>query len=584
MRGVTSLESNRWLDRVTLIVPALIAPVCAWLTLGGVTWNLHVPLNFWGDATFYLAQSKSTLDHGWSWFNPSIGAPLGVHALAFAQNTNVDQAIVWFVGLFTDQVGLAVNVTWLAMLGLGALTATWGLRRLGVSRVGAGAAGVLFALCPFALYRNIGHFNMVTYLVPFPVTAAILLASTGREGGWRWRDWAAPVAGCALVGFNYIYFAFFGAFIVAVGALAGAVRIRSIAPLKVGAMCFGALVLATTLNLIPNALVWQQHGEPGSVQHRPVESEIYGLKIRHLISPSQSHWFPPYKAWLDRERDAGFPYENENVSARIGTVASAGFFVLIAAFIFPSAAARDEGDTRLQAAAAVAMALVLLATMGGFGTLFNLFVSPAIRAYNRIAPFVAFVSLAGIALWVDRVTRARPARLRAGVWLALLVFGVFDQQSALRGLVNIIPSVEREIGTVSSFVARLESQLPDQAMVFQLPVRPYPVDSTIERLGAYDQFMPYLASHRLRWSYPALSRDQLIWERALESVAEADLPRHLAREGFSAILISRAGYADGGRRLEQVFQDAPGGATILESTDRFVALDLRRLRPGPDPR
>ena len=78
------------------------------------------------------------------------------------------------------------------MLGLSAVTATWGLRRLGVSRMGAGAAGVLFALCPFALYRNIGHFNMVTYLIPFPATAAVLLAldrsgtSLARPGhGWR---------------------------------------------------------------------------------------------------------------------------------------------------------------------------------------------------------------------------------------------------------------------------------------------------------------------------------------------------------------------------------------------------------------
>ena len=91
----------------TWVAPPLLAILCAWLTIGGTHWNLRVPFVYSGDALFYLAQSKSTLDHGWWWFNPSIGAPLGVHALAFAQNTNVDQAIVRIVGVFTREVGLA---------------------------------------------------------------------------------------------------------------------------------------------------------------------------------------------------------------------------------------------------------------------------------------------------------------------------------------------------------------------------------------------------------------------------------------------------------------------------------------------
>jgi phosphoglycerol transferase len=466
------------------------------------------------------------------------------------------------------------------MLGLSALTATWGLRRLGVSRVGAGVAGVLFALCPFALYRNIGHFNLVTYLIPFPATAAVLLASSHRDRPWRLREMAVPAAGCVLVGFNYIYYAFFGACIVAIGALVGAARIRSVRPLAIGALPFAALVLATTLNLVPNLIVWREHGQAGGVKHLPVESEIYGLKIRHLVSPSYGHWFPPFRAWLDREQKASFPLESENALARLGAVATAGFLGLIAALVLSIGNGRAEGSHHVPALAALTVAFVLLATIGGFGALFSLLVSPAIRAYNRVAPFIAFFSLAAIAIWIDRLTRTRPEKLRAALWVVILVVGMADQLPAVRDKAPDVPGIAQEVREIAAFVGRLETELPDRAMVFQLPIRPYPADSGVHRLGAYDQFKPYLTSRRLRWSYPSMTRDQLVWERALQAVAEADLPRYLAREGFSAILISRAGYPDEGREIEGLLRSGPDGATGIAADDRYIALDLRHLRPA----
>ena len=244
---------------------------------------------------------------------------------------------------------------------------------------------------------------------------------------------------------------------------------------------------------------------------------------------------------------------------------------------------RDDTNNRLQAAALLVIALVLLATVGGFGALFSLLISPAIRAYNRVAPFIAFLALAAVGR-LGRSFHPRSGRCHgrrppgSPFWSS----GVADQYPALRDRAGDLPVIASELADVSSFVARLEAALPPNAI--GLPVAAadrIPLDAGQRSSGAYDQFKPYLTAHQLRWSYPALTEDQLVWQNGVEGVPQEDLPRYLARQGFSAILISRAGYPDGGAALEQVFLNA-GGATRLDASDRYIALDVRHLQPaGP---
>src|SRR4029077_7624269 len=107
-----------------------------------------------GDSLTYVAQIKTTIDHGWWWVNPSLGAPFVFNELLFPSNTNVDQALVWLISRFTREVGLTANLAWILMVALSGCTATYGFRMLGTSRIAAVTCGALFALSPYALYRN----------------------------------------------------------------------------------------------------------------------------------------------------------------------------------------------------------------------------------------------------------------------------------------------------------------------------------------------------------------------------------------------------------------------------------------------
>lgn len=566
---------DTWRRLACWVGPPCLVMLFVWVGLGGLHWDPRTPVAYSGDALFFLAQSKATVEHGWWWNNPSIGLPSVYHALVFAQDTNVDQAIVWLVGRFTGDFALAVNMAWLLMLAIGSVTACWGLRRLGVSPIAAGVAGVLFALTPFAFYRNLTHLGLAIYLVPFPATAAMLLAAAAPGQRWRVRDLAVPLVGCVFIGLNYIYFAFFGSILVVVGTMAGYGRTRSRSVLKAGVACVGAIVIATAVNLVPNLLAWREFGQPTGVEHHPAESEVFGLKLRHLVTPVANHPWRPFRAWADQTALAEFPLENENRLAALGVVAAAGCVGLLGVMIFPSAARGLSDGDHVRAAARLTTAAVLVAMVGGFGVVFSVLVSPDIRAYNRISPFIAFFALAAIALWVDRASAARGRTVHVTFCVLLLLIGLADQRQPLADLAADGPSIDRGYRRVTNFVSLLERKLPNGAAVFQLPLRPFPLDGGAEQMKTYDHFRPYLSSHHLRWSYPVLTRDQAQWEAGLTRVPLAEWPTYLAEQGFAAILINRSGYPDRGEALLAQLTERPTGATLVARDQDFVALGLQ---------
>ncbi len=73
-------------------------------------------------------------------------------------------------------------------------------------------------------------------------------------------------------------------------------------------------------------------------------------------------------------------------------------------------------------------------------------------------------------------------------------------------------------------------------MVLQLPFRTYLNDDGIARMRPYDHLKLYMVSDTIRWSYPALSNNQVRWQQAAARLAADRLPYQLAEDGFAAIV------------------------------------------------
>ena len=577
--GEARAVRRTWLSAAVMALgQSLLIASALYVFVGGWHRDLGVPLGFSSDTLWFLMQSKSTLDNGWWWSNPRLGAPFAFDALAYPSNSNVDQAIVWMVGRFDSQTIAVVTLAWAITVIASGLTAAWCLRRLGVSAASALVAGTLFALSPYALYRHIDHFSLVIYLVPFACAAAVWLASGRPLREMSGRTSIVVLAGCALLGFNYVYYAFFGAFCVAAGAIVGYVARRDRRILASGVLCVTVISGCTLVNLIPSFVSWSHNGRPLMMRDKtPAEAEMFGLKIRQLVSPVFPNAFPPFQRWVQQEAAARFPNETENWTARLGLAGTVGFLGLLALLFVPDTEPWRVSRTTglLRSSSRLTIAAVLLATVGGFGSLFSLFVSADIRAYNRICPFIEFFALLAVALAIDAVCNTRRARLAAAS--VVLAIGLADQGQAANGLQAKYGTIEGEVGGLERFVRSVERVVPDRSMVLQLPFRSYLNESDAGRMKRYDHLKPYLVSHSLRFSYPALSDDQVRWQQTMSRLNPASLAARLAGDGFAVILVDRYGYDDNGAAITSALLRAVGDNHVIAQTDRYLALDIRGM-------
>jgi phosphoglycerol transferase len=282
------------------------------------------------------------------------------------------------------------------------------------------------------------------------------------------------------------------------------------------------------------------------------------------------------------EKEKQFPNENENRTTRLGTILSIGFVAMLAQFLFLQRVAPQR-----RAAAALTIACVLLATVGGFGAIFDLLVTPDIRAYNRIVVFIAFfaiVYLASVAdAWMGRVRadhdqRRRWPRAAAGLAMVfVLVFGVLDEGQAARPLVGRYAIDAATFQAERTLVREIERRHPNGGAVMQLPETLFTPDNGRVKMAPYDHARAYLASDKLSWSWPSYSSRREAWYESLGNPTDAGFLDRLATSGFVGVWVDRFGYEPSElSRLERALAARLGPPLVGGLQQRYAYFDLPR--------
>ncbi len=548
--------------------------------------DLRVPFTYSGDAFYFLSLVKGLTQGDWLWFNSRLGMPLGADWRDFPIFMTVDMAAMRLLGLVTNQPGLILNVYWLFTLMLTAATATFAFLRFQVRSWVAMSLGVVYALQPFAFFRGITHLNLVFYLVPLLTAGAIELAQ-GRftkepaPGGKIRRLFSGvPVylwVACVAQGLSYIYNAFFGCYVFAVAMVIGYAARRRARDVLTGALLIAMIGAISLLNMTPSFEYQWSHGKNPVGGKGVAEAETYAMKIRYLLSPISDHRLKAVR-YLENRLSAAFPPEGENNTSRLGTTASLGFLFLLVYGLCRCAGMRSSSDQLLGICAALSIAIVLLATNGGFGALFNAAVMPDIRGYNRIIVFLSFLSLAPIAVLLTRIhgwwaTRGVSVALFRGLLLAVTVLAVADEASTTDYLqyAHRKEAFDRD----EQFVRRVESIMALDSMVFQLPYTNFPPDRPPGKMSTYDHSRAYLHSHKYKWSWAAVGgRPEGDWVKTTAAMPAKDMLERLSLAGFSGIWLDRFGYTTQASP-EAGLTSAMDSSALASPDGRLLFYDMR---------
>ena len=504
--------------------------------------NLRVPFRYGGDALLPALEVKAIVDNGWCLTVPQLGAPSVLQLHDFPpQFDSIHLLAIRWMSVFIHDWALVFNLYFLLGFPLIAVSALAVFRHFGVSRWAAIVASVLYAFLPSRLIKGQAHLFLDTFFqVPFAIL--LMLWVCGDLPTLRSRRTVAGFLLALLLGATGLYYAFFSACLLLVAGSWAAVVRRSPRNFLAGVTLAAVIGLTVGVQDIPTAIYRSRNGVNTEVANRlPGESEVYGLRIAQLLLPISGHRVPYLRGLEDRYKMSA-PMPGEYLSTSLGIVASVGFLVLLGTSLLGFVRKAESPSSNLwRPLASLNLSAVLLGTVGGFGSLFALLVSPQIRTYCRLNVFIAFMALFAVVFLVDRLRRSRPLLADAIVGAALIV-GILDQTAP----VHRDPWTAARYASDRDMVSQIEHEVPAGAMIYELPFGRFP-----ESIDDYVLVRPYLHSRSLRWSYPAMrGREGETWARDTAALDPAALLSVLRRSGFAGILIDRDIYQDRGAAIE----------------------------------
>ncbi len=166
-------------------------------------------------------------------------------------------------------------------------------------------------------------------------------------------------------------------------------------------------------------------------------------------------------------------------------------------------------------------------------------------------------------------------RATSAILAGILVVALLDQTSSA----DVPPYGPNaaEHASDRALVTSIERRLPAGAMVFQLPVVPFPEADRPGRMKDYDHLVGYLHSRRLRWSYGGIEGSRGGLAEALDGQPADLLLERLAAAGFDGLTVDRFGYADGASGLDRELGRLAGPPAV-NPNGRLSFFDLTAYR------
>jgi phosphoglycerol transferase len=570
------------------LASVLITLMLLWIVMDLAHAEWKVPFGIPGDGVYYGLQLKTLLETGWVHRNPNLGAPFGLELYDFAHFDNLQLFIMKLIGLcVSNHWGVVLNVYFVLTFPLTTLTSMVLFRWLRVHALFAIVYSQLFSFQYYHFCRGQGHIMLASYfLVPLMVLVALWLCQPkslfGRRRASRlgvplFPRWLGAILICMAAASAGHYYACFGCFFFVLASVRASLRFRQWRNVRDAVLLVCVVATTLAINLLPNIAYWNEHGSNRTVSAKlPKYSEENGLKMAQMLLPSLDHRVRGLARITEKYSRTAPLVSFEQVSSSIGLVAGLGFVSLIALLASPRRS--DPRYFSLHSLSLLNAGAVVLATIGGFGSLMAYLISPQIHGYNRISIYLALFGLICSCCVANGIAKRWRASPWSPVYIALwagfiLAFGVVDQTPR-----NSAPNFEANKAKFdfdAAFGQQIQEKYGKGSSFFMLPLSDFPFSDN--RIG-YEHFLAYLHTDGMKWSNPAmLFRRSANWQKAMVNLPPEELTRTLILAGFAGIYIDHRFAEARESALMEYLNAAVKTPPIHDGKVRYV-YDLRDLK------
>lgn len=516
------------------------------------TYRLPDQLTFsGGDGALGEALIKSIQESGLkgNLFCDRLGAPDGS---ALVDTPFLDWLFViqaWIISWFVKNPGRIMVIFYVVTYVTSAVSMFFCLNKLKCSRGSSFIFSLLFSFSTFHTFRNIGHLTLSNYyIVPIAIYLSFYIAFNGVvdkvdspfANKNAKKNQVILYLFAIMIGMANVYFTAFGLVFMLTALLYRLVKeghikqnIKYAGYIFVGFLSFGVSLLPKWIYGIMNGV--NEQGASRSFLH----SEIFGLKLIQLLLPPYFSKF--WGAYFVGKYEEGNSFISENRLSAIGLIAVIAFIGLCIHLIISFI--KKKGDCFIDFLSLSVLIAVLVATVGGFGTIFNYFVTPEIRCYCRISIYIICFCYIAFAYVITKKKVRMPFRVL--IFAVLLAIGGMDQITISNKDAWTGAGIQAEI--YDSFFSQIEEKMPKGAMVYQLPFIefPEPAVTQIEGMDAYNHLEAYVFTDTIKWSYGGMKgRNESAKTLFVSNGIGTEFLQNIRKAGFLGVYINMSAYTD----------------------------------------
>lgn len=597
--------SNLFRTKELFILSALVAStIVLFFYLFNLT-GIHTPAFYYGDTLYFLQMIKNVvLFH--TPFHGELSAPFPPELYLFPGVTLPWIVIINIISFFSNDVFVINNIFVITVCVIHALTFYVVVRLLGIRCSLAFLGAICFSLLPFGIYRAFVHQALMPmFAVPIGCYLALLcfyqpkiVLNNNALCITKLRlHWVPLIIACALVGISGHYWVGFTCIFIFSSSMITSLSNRALSPLLFGVYLSIAILVFFLLSQLPSLIAAWQTAVPMPPSPRgPTDQALYGLRVMDLFVPVDSSYTYLNKL-IAYYKTVRFPnYSNpafgqvEGQDSYLGLLGLLGLFSGLLLFIgsirvFSSNKKSAHNFFCFRYRLVVGSALLSIVGMlfsitNGFGNIFHILITTALRAQNRVSVFLAFFAILVLLIIFENYFRKQKSKVTSLI-VYIILFAVTalsirlqtDFLSIDKNSKQLAAIIERERDFFSDFTARLGSN----RQILQLPIMEFPGSPPVVNFYDYEHFRGSLFTTGNRWSYGTMmARPAVLWQTKLASLPVEEMVAQARAVGFDVLLLERRGYTDKGKQVvDDLVAILGSNAIVLDKDDRII-FDLCR--------